>query len=46
MKKSFIIICFLIAIISIIFEFYLMVTYANKPTSEIPFWVLFFLFNK
>lgn len=45
MKKSFIVICIIIAIISIIFEIYLMVTYAGKPTSEIPFWVVWFLFG-
>lgn len=44
--KKFMIVCFLIGIICVIFEFYLIITYANKPTSEIPFWVLFFLFNK
>lgn len=43
MKKTFIAICAIIAIIVIIFEIWALVTYGNKPAGEMPFWVLWFL---
>lgn len=46
MKKGFIAICIIVAIITIVFEFWALATYGNKPTEEIPFWVLWFLLGK
>lgn len=43
MKKMFIVICVIIVIITIFFEFWALITYGNKPLGEIPFWALWFL---
>ena len=46
MKKAIIVGVIVIFIASVIFEFWLMATYANTPVSEIPLCALLFLFNK
>lgn len=43
MKKVFIAIAVIIIIAAIIFEFWVMTTYGNKPLSEVPFWVAWLL---
>lgn len=41
--KKIMILAAIFAIISIIFEFWVMATYGGKPTSEVPLWALWFL---
>jgi hypothetical protein len=43
MKKMFIAIGVIIVIAAILFEFWALATYGNKPAGEVPFWVLWFL---
>ena len=43
MKKTVIIFLIIIIFIIALFEVYLLANYAGKPTSEVPFWVTFFL---
>jgi hypothetical protein len=45
MKKTFIAICIIITIFSIIFELWVLGTYGGKPSGEVPFWVLWFLLD-
>ena len=45
MKKTLIAICIIIAILSIIFEFWALSTYGGKPSGEVPFWVLWFFLD-
>lgn len=40
MSKVFIALMVIIVIVTIIFEIWTVVTFGNKPVSEIPFWVL------
>ena len=44
MKKIMILAAILI-IVSIAFEFWVIVTYGNKSISEVPLWALWFLFS-
>lgn len=46
MKKIIIILAVVLVIVSIGFEIWVMTTYGNKPTSEIPLWALWLLLGR
>ena len=43
MNKTLITIFIILAILSVIFGIGLAITYGNKPISDVPFWVLWFM---
>ena len=43
MSKVFIALMIIIVIVAIIFEIWTVITFGNKPASEVPFWAFWLL---
>lgn len=43
MKKIAFILCCIIVLLALIFEFYIWIKYGNMPAGEVPAWVMWFM---